>query len=141
MKKMMMVILFTTIIISCKIKPEYSSEDKLPNNSEENISDEKLSYLINEFSILYNDLLIFKNEKEFIEKGFGIGGPYNYWIKNVERFKNHPDSNLLIKKGFLFGDLEILGLEYVSSKGEETEYSRYMRSTIDKTITPETNTK
>lgn len=80
---------------------------------------------------LFNSLMSFKNTREFKEYGFDVGSKYDYWLVEVGRLKSSEAANLFLSNcGFVVGDLEMLGLEYVSSKGRETEYSRYTSKMI-----------
>lgn len=79
---------------------------------------------------LLNELLSFKDKSDFHKYGFGVGYKYNKWLKEVESLKNTPEEKLLLQKGFVPGDLEMLGLEYMNSKGRETEYSLWAKKTI-----------
>lgn len=80
---------------------------------------------------LFNELLAFKDKSDFQRYGFGTGSKYNRWLTDVQKLKNTPTEKILIGLGFVPGDLEMLGLEYVSSKGKETEYSLYTKKTIN----------
>jgi hypothetical protein len=86
--------------------------------------DEKIEKFFSEFKKMHNELLKIKSEQDFKKYGFAIGGPYNDWLVIIQKLKNNPESNLLLKKGVLFGELEMLGCEYVWSKGEETEVTK-----------------
>lgn len=99
----------TTIV---KVKPKMSIKEKEVN-------------ILEEFGVLYKELLQFKSNADFKKYGFSSGGPYYSWLKRVEKLKNHSDSKKLLKKGFVAGELETLGLEYVISKGKETELSKF----------------
>jgi hypothetical protein len=79
---------------------------------------------------LFNELIGFKNESEFQRNGFAVGSKYNLWLKKVQELKNSRTEELVINLGFVPGDLEMLGLEYVKTKGKETEYSLWARKTI-----------
>jgi tetratricopeptide (TPR) repeat protein len=79
---------------------------------------------------LLNELLAFKDRSDFHKYGFGEGYKYNRWLKDVQNLKNTHEEEILLKKGFVPGDLEMLGLEYVESKGRETEYSAWAKKTI-----------
>ena len=79
---------------------------------------------------LLNELLSFKDKSDFHKYGFGEGYKYNRWLKDVQNLKNTQAEELLLKKGFVPGDLEMLGLEYVTSNGRETEYSAWAKKTI-----------
>lgn len=117
----LLVILF---LGSCK---DNTAEKKV--NNQNNVDTAKDSIITAEylakFKSLYSQLIEIKDEDNFKKYGFAIGGPYNKWLKNVEKLKNDPKSKLLLKKGILFGELEVLGLEYVGSKGNETELTKY----------------
>ncbi|MFD2586139.1 hypothetical protein ACFSQJ_04315 [Croceitalea marina] len=77
--------------------------------------------VFDEFKSLYKELKSFKDNNGFKKYGFATGGPYHIWLKKVRNLKSNPNSKLLIKRGFVVGELEALGLEYVTSKGRETE--------------------
>ncbi len=79
---------------------------------------------------LLNELLAFKDKSDFHKYGFGEGYEYNRWLKDVQNLKNTHEEEILLKKGFVPCDLEMLGMEYVKSKGRETEYSTWAKKTI-----------
>ena len=111
-------------------RPEYASKtegktsDSQPTAGSQPSDQEQVEKVFDEFKSLYNDLLKFKDKPDFKTYGFGQGGPYNSWLKEVEALKNHPDSKLLLKKGVVAGELEQLGLAYATSKGAETEVTK-----------------
>jgi hypothetical protein len=84
----------------------------------------------NKIQRLLNELLSFKDKSDFHEYGFGEGYKYSRWLKDVQNFKNTRVEKLLLEKGFVPGDLEMLGLEYLNSRGRETEYSTWAKKTI-----------
>lgn len=65
------------------------------------------------FATLYQELLDFKDEKDFHDIGFTIGGPYNSWLVRVNA------ANL--------GDLRQMGMDYMRNKGQETEFTQYIK--------------
>jgi hypothetical protein len=79
--------------------------------------------------ILLEELLGFKDSPDFRLYGFGVGGKYNRWLRDVKDLYQaqpkgvHPIPILVRASP---GDLMTLGMEYVSSDGEETEYTREM---------------
>ena len=80
---------------------------------------------------LFNSLISFKNKNDFRECGFGVGCKYNYWLREVQNLKSAEGADLFLSEcGFVIGDLEMLGMEYVSSNGKETDYSRYTSKMI-----------
>jgi hypothetical protein len=123
MKKILFLTLLATSILSCQNNKKEVKETETVKTVE--IDDtEKVEKIFGEFKSLYNELINFKDKADFKKFGFGIGGPYNEWLKSVEGLKNNPDSKLLLKKGVLIGELEQLGLAYASSKGQETEVTK-----------------
>lgn len=126
MKKILFLALLVLSIVSCQNNKKEKKETIAvkPSKTIKIDDTEKIEKLTKEFESLYNELLSFKNKADFREFGFGTGGPYNKWLKNVENLKNNPDSKLLLKKGLLFGDLEQLGIAYVNSKGKETDFTK-----------------
>lgn len=80
---------------------------------------------------LFNELLLFKDKNDFHHYGFGGAYRYNDWLHRVDELKNSPYAKtILMEYGFALGDLEMLGLEYVESKGKETEYSIWAKNRI-----------
>jgi len=85
--------------------------------------------------VLLEQLLKFKDEPKFREYGFGTGGPYNKWLKSVERLRDSTPTGrnpipLLVRTAP--GDLLMLGMEYMQ-KGE-TDYTRQMLPELKETI-------
>lgn len=110
-------------------KARKTEEERIAKSKE--IEDEKaLRQVKQKVRVLYNSLMAFKDKNDFHYYGFGVGYKYNKWLKDVQDLKNTPEANLLLGHGFVVGDLEMLGLEYMGSKGQETEYSRWSRKTI-----------
>lgn len=84
-----------------------------------------------EITSLFDDLQNFKDEKTFHEYGFGLAGPYRWWFERVDELNNSPHAKeILLNYGFAIGDLQMLGLEYVKSRGAETEYSMWTKNRI-----------
>lgn len=90
--------------------------------------------VFDEFKSLYQELKNFKDNNDFKKYGFAIGGPYHIWLKKVQNLKNNPNSKLLIKKGFVVGELETLGLTYVTSKGKETEVTIFFNKIFSEAV-------
>lgn len=85
---------------------------------------------------LYDELLVFKDKREFSIVGFNPKFDYYVWLSRLEVLQESTleDMELLNKYSFLSGDLKMLGLEYIGSKGNETEYTKNIRRLIDKAI-------
>ena len=86
--------------------------------------------------IYLRQLIEFKDEENFRKFGFGIGGPYNNWLKNVEALGasypkglNHP--TLPFELRVATGELLMLGHKYVQ---RDSEYTNSMLPEIKKTI-------
>lgn len=114
------IVWFTVILLTIQITKGQNSD-----------SEEKI---FAEFKSLYGELLEFKGNNKFKQYGFAIGGPYNHWLKKVQNLKNNPNSKLLIKRGFVVGELETLGLAYVSSKGRETDITIFFNKIFSEAI-------
>lgn len=80
-------------------------------------------------SLLYA-LLEFKDNNDFHSQGFIASGLYNKWLTEVQDLSKTTEAKLLLNLGFVAGDLEMLGYEYQNSKGEETDYSKWIKKTI-----------
>ncbi len=74
----------------------------------------------------------FKTDPKFIKLGFGTGGPYNKWLVAVD--ERQKAATKPSAEGIALGDLSGLGLAYVSSKGQETKFTRFAREEIEKAI-------
>ncbi len=114
------IVLFTIFLLTVQITKGQNS------NNEEKVFEE--------FKSLYSELLEFKGTNRFQQYGFATGGPYNHWLKKVQNLKNDPNSKSLIKRGFVAGELETLGLSYVASKGRETEVTIFFNKIFSEAI-------
>ncbi len=124
MKKILLLTLIVTVsLMSCK-NDQKKAEEKETVKVEEVDNTEKIEKIFGQFKSLYSELIEFKGKDDFKKFGFGQGGPYNKWLKEVEQLENDPDSKLLLQKGVVTGELKSLGMEYASSKGQETEVTK-----------------
>lgn len=78
-----------------------------------------------------DELLEFKEHIKFAEYGFGVGGPYNKWIKGVESMQNG-EGSIPIRLRVAAGDLLILGVEYL--RNGNTERAGKVLSELKKAI-------
>lgn len=90
-----------------------------------------------EWEDLYLRLNKMKDEEGFKVNGFGAGGPYNGWLTGIESFRGVPKPNWSFMDKLAMGELLQLGMEYVSSKGEETEYTTFWRNEYNKQLNSE----
>ena len=73
---------------------------------------------------MYVELQSFRKTRDFKNYGFGRGGKYFPWLEKIGEMRDDPRNRCcLIYKGCVAGDLEMLGMEYVSSEGQDTDYS------------------
>jgi|GEM_PF-2524564 len=83
---------------------------------------------------LYAQLMAFKDDPVFHQKGFGTGLPYTHsWLQRVQQV----DGEMSIKKGYSLnlassaGYLRQLGMEYMRSHGQENQYTRTFRGYVE----------
>jgi hypothetical protein len=74
----------------------------------------------------------FKSSSEFRRYGFATGGPFHSWLTAVEAKRDDP--TFTFSDQLAAGNLSSLGLEYLQSKGQETDLSRLTRREILETI-------
>jgi hypothetical protein len=80
----------------------------------------------------FAELMRIKEDAEFKEIGFSQTGQYYRWLDEVQ--SEHNADPYDIKVGIAVGDLLMLGLAYVDSKGSETKYTTDARAQIEKVI-------
>jgi len=85
-----------------------------------------------ELQKLYNELMGFKHDAGFHRVGFGVCCIYNKWKLKVEGLRNRSDLSTTEK--IAAGDLLMLGLEYMETKGKENDYTRFAREAITETL-------
>ena len=86
------------------------------------IADADAFYL--ELKKMHEELQSFRSTKLFNDFGFGRGGAHYPWLEKIGKMKGDPRNKCcLIYKNCVAGDLEMLGMEYVTSDGRDTDYS------------------
>ena len=70
---------------------------------------------------LYEQLQEFKDDPEFAQVGFAIGGPYNEWLTTIDALEDDA-LEVLDELGFLAGEVMMLGMEYVTHSQEGIDY-------------------
>ncbi len=125
-------LLFLLRIDSIRQARILENEDRKKKNvQEQRLADaEALARIKKEVKMLFEELLVFKDKADFRTYGFGVGYKYHRWLEEVDSLKDVPEAKLLLGKGFVVGDLMMLGHEYVGSEGKETEYSRWAKKAI-----------
>lgn len=120
LNKPLFLISFLTLLVSCSS----TDQKKEPTDSLATESFDCYSH----FNKLYEELLIFKDDKDFHSYGFGQGGKFYEWLKKVENIKEKSCEKLLSEHSFAFSELKSLGLEYVKTKGKENDYTAFLNN-------------
>ena len=77
-----------------------------------------------ELQSMHTELQSFRKTKDFKFYGFARGGAYYPWLERIGKMRNDPrDRCCLIHKNCVAGDLEMLGMEYASEEGRDTDYT------------------
>ena len=132
-KTFLLTLIVIVSLMSCRLDQKKTEEKETPK-VEEVDNTEKIEIIFGQFKLHYSELMEFKDKDDFKKFGFGQGGPYNKWLKEVEQLENNPDSKLLLQKGIVAGELKSLGVEYVSSKGQETEVTKSLNKVFSDAI-------
>lgn len=132
-KTLLLTLTLSVLMISCQ-DARKEVEEKEPVKTETVDNKDKIEQIFGEFKTLYAELLVFKDKSDFKKYGFGQGGTYNRWLNDVQALKKNPDSKLLLQKDVVAGELEQLGLAYVSSKGQETEVTKNFNKSFSSAI-------
>jgi hypothetical protein len=120
-----LLIAVTTIITFTACRTETKRKEPIKiENIEQVKKNDKIENAFTQFKSFYAELIRFKNHADFKKFGFGKDGEYIKWLEKVREFKKNPDSKFLIKRGVLIGELEQLGIAYVTSEGKETEVTK-----------------
>ena len=73
---------------------------------------------------MHAELQSFRKTKDFKVYGFGRGGDYYPWLERIGKMKDDPRNRCcLIHKNCVAGELEMLGMEYASEEGRDTDYT------------------
>ena len=113
----------TTRLIRLDAPPEPAQE------SESNVdSDEPTEFAghTKQLLALYKELHSFKDDPTFHEVGFGSCCRFHSWQTRVEELRSKAELETLADVGVLPGELLMLGMEYMRSKGRPTEYTKTM---------------
>lgn len=89
------------------------------------------SLLLMRCKALYDELMEIKESNTFKQYGFSEAGPHKDWLKKVKDFTPEEGQRLMRAYGMVPGDIEMLGMEYVESKCEETDFTKSKRKELD----------
>ena len=109
-----------------KLLDDAVAKDKNVQAKEHNIPQD-----VQQFIVLYKELLNFKNTSEFRNKGFGNGSKYTKWLTKANKLSQTADITHFSKYNFLPDDLVSLAYVYASSQGKENDASKALRTIID----------
>ena len=87
-----------------------------------------------DYRVLWNELQGFRNDKKFYEVGFSKSGPYSNWMDRATAVGEKYPGPVQLQSGLIFGELRQLALDYMRSKGAQTEYIRSMEAEIKKAL-------
>ena len=77
-----------------------------------------------ELQSMHTELQSFRKTKDFKLYGFGRGGAYYPWLERIGKMKNDPRNRCcLTHNNCVAGELEMLGMEYASEEGRDTDYT------------------
>lgn len=89
------------------------------------------SLLLMRCKALYDELMEMKGSNTFKNYGFSEAGPHKDWLKKVKDFTPEEGQRLMRAYGMVPGDIEMLGMEYVKSRCEETDFTKSKRKELD----------
>ena len=70
---------------------------------------------------MYHQLHEFKDDPEFLQIGFGVGGPFNSWLVNIKKI---PDSlDLFRELNFFPNDIVMLGFSYLKRDSAAIDFT------------------
>lgn len=122
-----------------KVEKYASNSETVPdksNNVDSQITAEEVLLILYETKFLYEELMSFKDNEDFHYYGFDVNYKYNSWLKRADELSDLRQAKyILLNYGFALGDLQMLGLEYVKTKGRESKYSNWSRNRIENALT------
>ncbi len=86
-----------------------------------------------DLQFLHESLQEFKDTPSFQKYGFGVGGPYHWWLETLDEYRADDDHASFSEK-LAAGDLRTIGLEYVFHYGHETEITQALKSMIEESL-------
>lgn len=89
------------------------------------------SLLLMRCKALYDELMELKGRYTFKHYGFSEASPHKDWLKKVQKFTPEESQRLMRAYGIVPGDIEMLGMEYVESRCEETDFTKSKRKELE----------
>ena len=125
--------------LEVKILGLWTEEEKklstAPAVSGEIVHPDEFSAHTKQLLALYKELHSFKDDPTFHEVGFGTCCRFHDWQTRVEALRSKAELETLADVGVLPGDLLMLGMEYMRSKGRPTEYTETMEPHYESGLT------
>jgi len=89
------------------------------------------SLLLMRCKALYDELMEIKESNTFKQYGFSEASHHKDWLKKVQKFTPEEGQRLMRAYGIVPGDIEMLGMEYVESRCEETDFTKSKRKELE----------
>ena len=139
MNRIIVILLITSILIGCgtdRSKKTSEEEPKTEVQKKPEFSQDEINKYKLEVKKSYDELIEFKDKSDFHKFGFGKGGEYNAWLTNIQNLMNNPMAKKLLSERIVVGEIQSMGMEYVKSKGKETESTKIFRNDLEKAFYP-----
>ena len=72
-----------------------------------------------------------KESNTFKQYGLSEASPHKDWLKKVKDFTPEEGQRLMRAYGIVPGDIEMLGMEYVTSRCKETDFTKSKRKELE----------
>ena len=89
------------------------------------------SLLLMRCKALYDELMEMKKSNTFKQYGLSEASPHKDWLKKVKDFTPEEGQRLMRAYGIVPGDIEMLGMEYVTSRCKETDFTKSKRKELE----------
>ena len=89
------------------------------------------SLLLMRCKALYDELMEMKESNTFKQYGLSEASPHKDWLKKVKDFTPEEGQRLMRAYGIVPGDIEMLGMEYVTSRCKETDFTKSKRKELE----------
>ena len=151
MKRLVTILTISTVLLACSNKKvaegEQINKSKLIIENYEPVREQLIEKeltpeqrgLVLLYKSLYDELIEFKDDEDFKQFGFSKS-KYSAWLTKVlvqiGEKENERLKQFSLERRIFFGDLHSLGLNYVTSQGEETKQTREEQKKIYRALNP-----
>ena len=139
MNKIILILLIASILTGCVTnESKNNSEDKPMNKVQkrQDYTQDEINAFKLEVKKSYDELIVFKDKEDFHKFGFGKGGMYNDWLINIQNLVNNPMAKKLLSERIVIGEIQSMGMEYINSRGKETETTKMFRKDLENAFYP-----